>query len=87
MATDGTDYNLGIYTLPVSGGAPKEVAVPMLGKGSFTSPHYNHGGGKVMYSDGPNLWSVSARNGRNKQMLVRGLQDSGNWEIVNYANR
>jgi len=91
LATDGTAHRTGIYTLPVGGGTPKEVAVPSQRKGDFTdftSPHYNHSGSKIMYYDGTNLWSVSAENGKNKRSLVQGFgQDSGNWEIVNYASR
>jgi Tol biopolymer transport system component len=92
LATDGTDYRSGIYTLPVGGGTPKEVAVPSVDlprrKGDFTSPHYNHSGSRIMYSDGTKLWSVSAANGQDRRLLVEGvLQDSGNWEIVNYPSR
>jgi Tol biopolymer transport system component len=86
LATDGTQSALGIYTLPVSGGTPKEVAVPSPGRGNsldLVFPHYNHAGSKIMYSQGDRLYSVSAADGKNQKLLADGLQFSGNWEIVN----
>ena len=90
--TGNPNCDTGIYTLPVSGGTPREVAVPPLSpcEGSLTVPHYNHDGSKIMYSQGFDLYSVSAADGGNKQLLVRGnrggLGESGNWEVVNYAS-
>jgi hypothetical protein len=89
----------GIYALPVSGGTPQEVAVPSSGEHHLNGPHYNHDGSKIMYTatsanssdpDGPTqyaLYSVSAADGSNKQLLAEGFSQPGNWEIVTYASR
>ena len=99
LATDGTDYHTGIYTLPVSGGIPKEVAVPSPGEADLYFPHYNHDGTRIMFSQrgpnpsedpdagsGPNnLYSVPTAGGGDRQLLAEGIEDPGNWETVNYT--
>ena len=97
---EGTDYRSGIYELPVSGGTPREVEAPLPGERDpfLHSPHYNHDGSKIMFSEippstsddpeagtpPPNVYSVSAADGGDKQLLAEGLYGPGNWEIVNY---
>lgn len=87
LGSDGQSYTTGVYTLPVSGGTPKQVAVPSPGKDSalsLVSPHYNHDGSKVMYYQGWKLYSVSAADGKNKRLLLDNSEQwqTGNWGII-----